>query len=428
MLLSRILLLTALGQPVIAVAQFGIGASTDVEFIENPLRTAESGENEVLTSSILAMQLNRQTKHFGTALNYSLNRQEYKNDFLNDQTRVEGSGSLVWNIMPDTVGWRITNTRSDQLVDTSQPDILDNRQIIDYTSTGPTLTLPVGTANLVSLSADVGAVNFGAFDGLKQNRSSLNFSFTRLLSTRLSAVFQSNYTDADYKSASALNYKVSSYLGQLNYNSEALSVTVELGGHSMKRTGINANNPTFRTNMVYRLNSRLQVSAEYADSVEDLLSDLTSPSVVDQTFTDTDIEFEGNFGPTNSASIYKRTERSIGATYSEPSEYTIGVRYSNNDRENIGEAAGEHDERLSANLNIPLGNRWNLNASYEQSKREFIVTQNLQERKDLRIGANYRLSDQLSLMFSALESDQQGSGLQDNYRGKNISIGISFTR
>ena len=425
---SRLLLLLALLQPAWAQAQFGLGIVGGLEHIKNPLRQLEPDEDELLSSVTVAAQLDRKTKRFTSLFNYSLSKQEYDKDLLNDQTFLEGAGSLIWNVVPDRFTWNLTNTRSNQLIDISQPDVLDNRQVVDYTVTGPAVTLPLGRANFFNISAQVGMVDFAEFESLKHNRNTVSGSYTRVLNPRLTLSVQSSLTDVDYTSAEPLNYKVSSAQGQLMFVNSNLSVTTVLGRQSLERAGVRSSSPIRRLDIQYRLNTRLSISVGYADSVEDLLSDLGSPSAVDQSFVNSDIQLDGNFGSTDAANIYQRIERSVGASYSVPSSYSIGLRYSNNVRGNVDLMNADTDERLSASLSMPVGARLTFNTSIDYSKQLFALDQFTLERTGFRVGVNYRINDRLSLVFSAMDTNQQDSGLGGRIGGQNISLGLSFIR
>ncbi len=426
--LARLILLLALLQPAWAYAQFGLGIVAEIEHIENPLRQPMPEEEELLTSVTVAAQLQRQTKRFTTSLNYSFNRQDYEQGILNDQTLVNGAGTLIWNIVPTLFTWSVANTRTNQLIDNSQPDILTNRQVVDHTSTGPSLTIPLDRASFVNVSAQVGFVDFGEFEALQHNRNTLSGSYTRQLDQRFSLSVQSSITDADYTNAEFLNYKMSNIQGQLQFNGGDLSVTTALGGQSMDRMGSTTSSPIRRLDIQYQLNSRLAMTLAYADTVEDLLSDLSTPSAVDQSFVNSDIALDGNFGSTNAANVYQRTERSVGATYTVPSSYSIGLRYSNNVRRSVDLLAGDDDERLSASFNMPLGNRVTFSSSIEFSKQSFAIDQSALERTGYRLGVNYRINDRLGLVFTALDSVQENIGSNGQIDGKIISLGLSFTR
>ena len=196
----------------------------------------------------------------------------------------------------------------------------------------------------------------------------------------------------------------------------------------MDRMGSTTSSPIRRLDIQYQLNSRLAMTLAYADTVEDLLSDLSTPSAVDQSFVNSDIALDGNFGSTNAANVYQRTERSVGATYTVPSSYSIGLRYSNNVRRSVDLLAGDDDERLSASFNMPLGNRVTFSSSIEFSKQSFAIDQSALERTGYRLGVNYRINDRLGLVFTALDSVQENIGSNGQIDGKIISLGLSFTR
>lgn len=428
LLLSRLLLLFALIQPAWAQAQFGLGIVGELEHIQNPLRVVSPDEDELLSSVTVGAQLNRQTKRFTSLLNYSLNKQEYDKDILNDQTFLQGSGSLIWNVMPDRLTWNISNTRSNQLIDVSQPDVLDNRQVVDFTVTGPSLILPLGRASYFNVSAQVGIVDFAEFESLKHNRNTLSGSYTRVLNPQFTLSLQTSHTDVDYSEIKALNYNVSSAQGQLTFVNSNLNITSVLGSQSLERGGVRRTSPIRRLDIQYRLNTRLSISVGYADTVEDLLSDISSPSAVDQSFVNSDIELDGNFGSTDNANIYQRIERSVGATYSVPSSFSVGLRYSNNVRGNVAVDSDDSDHRLSATFSIPVGNRLRFSSSIERSEQEFGFQQFTLERTGYRMGVDYRITDRLSLVFSAMDSNQEDSVLNGRISGRNISLGLSFTR
>lgn len=411
-----------------ASAQFSLGIAPEIGYIENPLRVPVPEEDELRTSITVAAQLERRTKLFTSQLNYSINKQEYKRDILNDQTFLDGAGSLIWNIVPELFTWSIANTRSNQLIDIARPDVLDNRQVIDYTSTGPSFTIPLDRASFLSITAQLGVVDFAEFDTLKHRRNSLSASYSRQIDRRLSLSVQSSFTEADYTSAQVLNYDVTSIQGQLLFTSGDVSITSVLGTQSMERSGSRSSSPIRRLDMLYRLNTRLSLSVAYADTVEDLLSDLGSPSAVDQSFVNSDIQLDGNFGSTNAANIYQRRERSIGATYTVPSSYSIGLRYSNNVRQNVDLSTGDGDERLSASFSMPLGNRSTISASVERSRQILAADQFSFERTGFQVGVNYRINNRLSLVFSAADSNQQVDALGGQIEGKIMSLGLAFTR
>lgn len=416
--------------PNLATAQFGFTASSTVDYIENPQRLGDSDETDMLSSTTLSAALLRQTKYFDTNLNYSANRQEYQDDTLNDQSRVEGNGSISWKAIPDLFSWRVSNMRSNQLVDASQPNISDNRQIIDYTSTGPVLFMPLGNSTLVNFSADYGVVGYEQSRDLKQNRNSFNLSVSRVLTQRITGSIRTSYNNVDFNNPLLPAYTFSNIAASLQFSSEDYNLNAEVGQYSSKRLGQNSTHPMLILSMLYRVNSQLEISGDYSLSVDDLISDIGGPGAVDQFFQDSGPDLGNTFGNSNIQNTYERESHSIGATYTVESTFSLGVRYTNNQRSAIGIIGQENDERLSANFRLPLPQQpgLSINSSVQISRRNFSAARGVQDRADTRIGANYQLTDRLDLTFSVSNVEQSGSLAIDNFDGRTISLGLSFTR
>ena len=162
--------------------------------------------------------------------------------------------------------------------------------------------------------------------------------------------------------------------------------------------------------------------------MEDLLSGLRSQNIVDQSFIDAGIETDSNLGNSNTGNLYQSRGSSIGVTYAEESRYTFGLNYSVSRRDNIGSAGNEESERISASLQLPLGNRLSLNLTAQYSIIDFSQRQSIQKRIDFRIGGSYRITDNVSLMFFAVDSDQNADVPEHNYHGRNFAIGLSVRR
>ena len=133
-------------------------------------------------------------------------------------------------------------------------------------------------------------------------------------------------------------------------------------------------------------------------------------------------------GNSNTGNLYQNRGSSIGVTYAEASRYTFGLNYSVRRRDNIGSAGSEESERISASLQLPLGSRLSLNLTAQYSILDFSLRQRIHKRKDFRIGGSYRIANNVSLIFFAVDSDQNADVLEDNYHGRRFAIGLSVRR
>lgn len=416
--------------PAYVNAQFGFTATSSIEYIENPQRQGASDETDLLSSTTLNATLLRQTKYFDSNLNYSANQQEYRDNLLNDRSRVEGNGSITWNAIPEFFSWRVANMRSNQLVDAAGPNTPDNRQIIDYTSTGPIFNLPIGNSTLVNFGADYGVVGYEESRGQEQNRSSYNLSVSRVLTQRLTGSIRSSYTDVDFDNPLLSAYTFYSLAANVQLNSEDYTLSAEVGQYNSERFGQSSSHPTFTLSALYRVNSQFEVSGEYSRSVDDLVSNIEGSGTVDQFFQDSGPELGNTFGNTNNSNFYERESQGIGATYTAESAFSLSLRYTSNQRSSIGLIREENDERLTANFRLPLPQqpRLTINSSAQFSKRSISAARGIQDRTELRLGANYKLIERLNLTFSMSNVKQVGDLAIDNFDGLNVSLGLTFTR
>jgi len=413
-------------QPVAAQLEFG--ATAELEYLENPRRQSQADDEDLLSSVTAAARLQRQTQRVDTEFDYSAARYEYKNDSLSDETRINGSGSVVLKAIPDRLNWQISNLRANRLINAAEADITDNRQIIDQTSFGPSLTLPVGGVSFVSLTADHALINYEESEFLDQARTSYTAGFTRIISSRLNASLRSSYSSIEFDTIEAFDYSFLRVSGVLELTTTNYAIELEAGDHRTERIGVTSSNPVFRISASYNLNSRLALTAEYSDSVEDLNSDLRSARLLGDTQAGGDASLDSRFGDSNTANIYESERRSLGLAYSVPDRYDLSLRVSNNERNLLDSESRESDERITLNFRYPVGQRLTFTATAQRSRLDFSQAVGLQEREDYQLGLAFRLTDRVGLVFSAFDSEQDTeTGVRD-YESRGASLGLAFRR
>ena len=410
-----------------SLAQVGISAG--LESISNPLRTPVPAQAELLQSLSADLTVARQTERFDTAVSYRVNRQEYREEVLQDRTLADGSAVLSWNVMPDTLAWAFSNSRSNQLIDVSAPDVADNRQIIDYTTTGPSMVLPLGAANLLNFGANYSLVSYEESGLLDQVRTSLNAGVRRNLGRRLVAGIQSNYSETDFDAEVTTNFRVMSISATAEYATDRYGFNLEAGQHKSSRANLRSSNPVFSAGARYRVNSMLNLTAEYSRSVQDLISELREGSINRPLPGVEPVPgFEDRFGSSNIAELYLSRSRSITASYSQRGSYTVNLSYSNDARSSEESNRQDKDERISVDLRVPFSPRLSWNARTQYSVLTPSRALGDQERRIFSLGAVVLINKQMNLVLSGTETRQTGDLPSDNYDGRNISLTLSYRR
>jgi hypothetical protein len=287
----------------------------------------------------------------------------------------------------------------------------------------------VGGANVLRASAEIADIGFERETLLEQDRTSYRLGLTRQLSRNLSLSADASLVDTDFDEVAALNFEISSVylsaaLQQANY-----SLELEAGQNRTERPGFESTDPLYAIRARYSINSQIEFSADFSQSVQDFIANAFTPGIVDQAFDETEVEIENRFSNSNNANLFRIRGSNVGITFIEPSRYTLAFRASSVNRTILGTAFEERDDRLVASLQLPLSNRVNVNASATVSRLEFTQFQSgLLDRRDYRLGASYRIADRVSLNFAMTDMSQRGQRPRDEFDGVDFLIGISFTR
>lgn len=419
---------TGLFIPAPAIAQLGLTASASAEYMDNPRRLPGKDEQDTRYNTTLAATLQRQTRRFDTAINYSVNRQDNVNDVLNDISRVDGNGLLAWKAIPDFLTWNLSNTRSNQVILIAEPDTPDNRQIVDITSTGPSFSVPLGNSTFANFSADYSLVSFEVSELQEHKRNSYNFALSRFVSRGMIASFRTSFTGTSFDQPFVPDYSFFNYSLNLQLDREVYQFNAEIGEYHTERAGQDTSYPTYSLSGIFQVNSRLEISGDFSRRVEDLISDINNQSVVNQFFQDSGPELGQTFGNSNAPNFFESETMSIGATYTMESAANFGLRYSRNQRSGVGALGEQNDERLAASLSLLLPQipRLSLNASAAMSVIDFSSEGTTQNRLDLRVGGSYRLGERLNLTFAYIDNDQTSDLDYRNFVANMFTVGLSF--
>ncbi|MBL4576615.1 MAG: hypothetical protein JKY51_11080 [Opitutaceae bacterium] len=409
-----------------------VGITGSIEYLDNPRRLEGSSSKEDDLLRVLALDANfgRETERFGVAFNYRASKEDFKNDLQNDRSLIEGTGVLTWKALPEVLIWNLSNTRSNQVLDFQQPGVSDNQQVVDITSTGPTLTLPVGSSNLLTIQLDYALADYEESGRFDQEKTTVNADFTRQFSSVLSGSIRSSYSDTELDDSdipSILNYELSSAsaLVSLTYSNFALSL--EAGEYTVRRPGVEDNSSPLRSiNGRYTLNSFSEISVLFRESVEDLLSDFSLFQGRNTFNFAEDIELDDLFGSSDVGGIYVASSESITYRFDDDARFNFELTFRNYERDFQGSGRDETVEAVFANVGVPIGRRISLNMSLRYSEAVFSQADSLQEREEIRVGVSYRASDQLNVLFSIWNMDQDSKDAGFSFESFNALATVSY--
>lgn len=408
-----------------SIANFGITGS--LTYFDNPLNLNDPQEEETLNTLRLNGSIARETQRFGSSFNYQAEKQDFDKNLQADTSRVTGRGEITWKAIRDRLQWSLSNNRSNQLIDSLAPDISDNRQVISTTSTGPRLTLPIGSSNQLNVQIDHALSGFEISDLFDQTRTTISTDISRNVTQRLRVTLQSSLSDASYDSGLLPGFEIFNNSVTGTVTDETYTFSLKLGHASSTREGLpKVSNPIIEANATYTLSSQISVAASYSETVQDLLSDLNSQQNLASNIILDDLQFSDRFGDSNSNPVFVRTSRRLSLTHTSTSNYRLNLQYFYSGRVSESNQNNQFDESISLNYVMPLSPKVTTTIRARQSE---LTRRTLNsDRFEFGVRTVYLLRNDMSVNFDIRHTDQTSNSLFDTYDGLNASIEISYRR
>ena len=406
-----------------------IGVTASAEFIENPQRLPDPPADDMLATLAIDGNIERETTRFLVSLDYIASKNDYQENLMQDRDLVEGTGLVRWKISPDLLSWDLSNTRSNQLIDASRPDFMDNRQVISTTTTGPTLTLPVGAANMLTMQANFTQADYEQSGFLDQDRGSIYVDFSRNLTRNIVGSLRGLYNKSEFKADFVSTYEISSLSANFVLEQSPYTASLELGQFRTERTGFgSSSNPLLRADFEYTLTTFSSITLGYAITVEDLLTDIASRNLDPAASLNQDFQFEGRFGNSNNSGIYERETKSVAYNYADPNGASVTLSYEIDDRDFINSFDRQMDERYAFNIGYQFSPRLDANFRVRLSNIQLNAFRPVQERLEIGLRGRYTITHGLIVNFGIRHEDQQSEFAPDNYDGLISFLGITFRR
>lgn len=165
--------------------------SAGVAYSDNIERVATDRQSEVIPEAGLQLGITREGR-LDVDLTADLQYRTYTDDTYDDELIGGLDGRLSYAFVPDRFEWVVENNFGQSFIDPRSVETPDNRQNLNYFTTGPTITLALGSRTELALSG---------------RWSDVDYEDSELDSQRVAGVVQLNRAMSD---ASSLAFEVSS--------------------------------------------------------------------------------------------------------------------------------------------------------------------------------------------------------------------------
>ena len=226
-------LIAVTAQPALAL-DIKASASLQAEHSDNVTKRAENEQSDLKSTASAGIALNHAGEAVTLDLAYDANRIMYKQDTLDDETRVTGKASLVYEQIDNTLVWNLENSRKNVVKDKSLVDIENNREDRSISSIRPDLILRPSEVDTITTSISYVDIRYEDTDGQDSERLGGRLNWSHALSKVDSFGVGLNYDEVEFDQP-LFDYDY--YLYTINYQARLskLAYSIALGVNESKR-------------------------------------------------------------------------------------------------------------------------------------------------------------------------------------------------
>lgn len=194
----------SIGVVQVSAAEINYNLNTGVAHSDNIHRATENPEDETIVGAGIGFTILEQTRRLELDAFGDLGYFDYLNDTYGSQLLGNAYGSARFGLLPERIVWYVSDSYGQQRIDRTVADTPDNRSSINYFSTGPEFTIPLGRRNQLELLGTYANVNY---EGTRpdENRYGAEAGITRTLSGTSSIGVRANTVETRYDNENTLS-------------------------------------------------------------------------------------------------------------------------------------------------------------------------------------------------------------------------------
>jgi hypothetical protein len=249
-----------------ATLDFDLGA----QHSDNVSRVKVDEQSDTIGTARVALSFEQDRPRIDTSIDGNLEYNRYFDDSYDDDVVGGVNAALIAALVPERFDWAFEDNYGQIAQNRLAVDTPDNRQSFNYFSTGPDLTLPLGSRFSFLLSGRWSDVYYEDSDEGSENLSG-SVALSRLLSERTTLSLNGTVTDIEYDASDLFtDYRVTEAFLRLDASGAQTSLAVDLGYTEAERDGETSGGELIRLNISHRITSRstlsLQAGSEFVDA------------------------------------------------------------------------------------------------------------------------------------------------------------------
>jgi hypothetical protein len=401
--------------------EYNFGVEAGVGYTDNAARAAAGEElSETLGVVELTSDLEQMTNRLTAVLRSDLQFVTYGGDALDDETIGGIDLALDYTLVPQVFGWIFIETFGQQATDPFRAVGALNRENVNYATTGPRITAPLGSRNFLELTALRSVVSYedSPFDN---DRDARQVAIGRRVTERGTASIVYSTQAVEYEQSSARNADFDTRQLFVRWQSEAPRTTTQVDLGEMELdvpTGLRTE-PMVRASIARQLSSAtvlsLAASRLFSDAGESF-----------RRFQGSGLHVGAPQDVVGTAEPFE--DRQISMGFARDREATGMDFHVGRSREIFEDAGRSRDVSIfEAQFFRSFNEFWSGTADLILRQREFVGTSQVDDETYLEFGLERVLGRRMSIGINVDSFDRESNGEGGHIKERRVFLTLTYS-
>jgi hypothetical protein len=414
--------LVGLGLPSIAHAlEYNFGVEGGVGYTDNAARAPAGGEvSETLGVIELTSDLQQMTNRLTAILRSDLQFVTYGGDTLDDETIGGIDLALDYTLVPQVLGWIFIETFGQQATDPFRVVGTLNRENVNFATTGPRITAPLGPRNFMEITALRSTVSYeeNPFDN---DRDSRQVAIGRRVSERRTASIVYSSQAVSYEQSSPLNTDFDTRQLFVRWQSEAprTSAQADLGEMELDVAGEIRKEPLVRASITRQLSSSTLLSLDAARLFSDAGESFRQ-------FQGSGLHVGAPQDVIGTAEPFEDRQISIGLARERDA---TGLAFRIGRSKEMFEDTGRSRDvsMFEGQVSREFNEFWTGTADFILRRREFVGTGQVDDETYLELGLERTLGRRTSVAINVDTFDRESTGIGGSIKESRVFLTVTYS-
>lgn len=253
-------LLLFLATTTLTSASFGLDLSAtaglQAEHSDNMTKVPDNKRSDLKSTVSASVNAEHAGEKLKVDLSYSADRSTYQQDSFDDATRVNGSGSVVYEQIDGQLVWTLENSRKNVIKNKALNDVEDNREDRSISIARVDFTMRPSSVDSISLSPSYTDIKYEDTDNQDSERIGGRLGWAHALSQIDSVSLDVNYDDVTFD-RDQFDYEYYLYTIKYQANLSKLSYSIAVGMNESKLANDDYDGQYFKANANYKVSRSL---------------------------------------------------------------------------------------------------------------------------------------------------------------------------